>query len=122
MKVHKPQHIYNEIFRQNYYVSFGLSSKELQKSVHKYIGKNWDCDIEKDNCGKFMIYETKKTSIFWIWTKERDITVLAHELMHCVFYTLKNRPLPLTNDSQELYSYMLEWLFKRILKPKERYK
>lgn len=45
----------------------------------------------------------------------KGLSVLAHEIFHIANYTLEEAGINLTSDSDEAYSYLIEFLTKKIL-------
>ena len=45
----------------------------------------------------------------------KGLSVLAHEIFHIANYTLEKAGINLTSDSDEAYSYLIEFLTKKIL-------
>lgn len=45
----------------------------------------------------------------------KGLPVLAHEIFHIANYTLEKAGINLTSDSDEAYSYLIEFLTKKIL-------
>ena len=115
MKHHIPLHIYDEVFGRNFYVSYGVAAEELQRSVKINIGKEWEAVINKGDNGKCMFFESPKCNIIWIWTKKRDVTILAHECLHASFYAFGERTIKLDDNSQELFAYYISMLMRKTL-------
>ena len=49
------------------------------------------------------------------FNKKCTIPLLAHELLHVVIYILSRAGISLSNDSDEAYTYLLEFLMKKAL-------
>jgi hypothetical protein len=113
----KPLHIYDELFRNNYYISYGVSVANVQKAIKKYIGKEWEVDITDIQQGKCMYFDLKKkgASVIWIWTLKRCPWVLAHECLHACYYAFGMDRVGFDNNSQELYAYSIEMLMRKTL-------
>lgn len=52
-------------------------------------------------------------AVFWI-NPDADAPVVAHEALHAVCWFMKEKGMPLGDDSQEAYTYYLEWLLREI--------
>lgn len=51
-----------------------------------------------------------------IWSKpENELGTLVHEITHAVHHALKARSVPLSEDTEEVYAYMMESVFRGIL-------
>jgi hypothetical protein len=115
----KPMHIYDELFRKNFYISYGVPAADLQKAVKTYIGNEWEADIkinEQSKCMLFDLNKTKGAEVIWLWTKERKPWILCHEIIHACFYCFGEDRVRLDENSQELYAYYAEMLMRKILK------
>jgi len=118
-KKHTPKHLYCQIFRENFYISYGISVKKFEDSIKRIIGNGYTADIDKHNLGKFIVFETKKTRIIWIWTKEKDIGAISHECLHAIRYCLQRKGIDLNAETEEIYCYMLEWMMDNIVKKRK---
>lgn len=49
-----------------------------------------------------------------VWMRRDDKGVLVHELMHVAWHILSSKGVPLTDDTQEAYCYLIEHLFERL--------
>ena len=45
----------------------------------------------------------------------KGLSILAHEIFHIANFTLEKAGINLTSDSDEAYSYLIEFLTKKIL-------
>lgn len=43
------------------------------------------------------------------------VSILAHEINHVVCYLLKNRRIPLNEDTEEVYAYLTEYITREAL-------
>lgn len=114
-KKYVPQHIYCETFLENYYVSYGTPLDIYLDSVNKIVGHR--PSTENFESGNFSVYRDKDgIQVNWIWTKDKDIPDLVHEVFHAVHFVMMKKGLKLSDDSEEAYAYQLEFLMKKILK------
>lgn len=115
-RVKKPIFIYNETFRTNIYVSYGIPAEEYRRSVKKYMGVELDT-IPEGVYGKMNVFEENKTGngIIWIWTKDKDVSHLAHEAMHVVINDLTERGIKVSNESDEIFCYYLQMIIRKVL-------
>lgn len=111
---HKIIHIYDETFKQNYYILYGAPLKEYIKNVKKYTNFIIE-DKENYHTGKCEVYLVKGVRIIFVWTMKRKIPILAHELSHAVYFTLRDRQIKISDDSEEVYAYLLERLLREVL-------
>lgn len=58
---------------------------------------------------------------FWFWASEpegqgdSDMGWLAHECLHIVAEILRNVGVKFSGDSEEVYSYLIEWIMKELV-------
>lgn len=115
VKKHTPLHIYDETYMTNYYVSFGVEEELFKKAFKRVIGRDLsEFGFKELNAGKCLLCENEQGTIIWIWTKERTISTLTHEVLHAVIFTLVNR-MKLTEETDEAYCYQTQMLMRRIL-------
>ena len=51
-----------------------------------------------------------------IWLHEEAWAgVVAHEVFHAVYCLLTSRQIPLTDETEEVYAYAINWLFNQIV-------
>ncbi len=52
-----------------------------------------------------------------IWGKPHaTVGTLVHEITHAAHHLLKQRSVPLSEDTEEVYAYMIEFLFNNLTK------
>lgn len=61
-----------------------------------------------------------KPGNFFIWlyyplTDPYSLSCLAHEIFHATFRAMQYINTPLSDDTEEIYAYMVDWLTKEIL-------
>lgn len=78
--------------------------------------------IEQGNCGYgsktnalFVFFECASVGVFRFGEKPA-LSVLAHEIFHCVHAIMKRIGQRLTDDSEESYAYLTEYIFSEIIK------
>lgn len=108
-------HIYDFIYRQNYYYIDVKTHKEYWDICKRQL----NCDVgskETKTDGGFNVFKQgkDKTEVCFIWAKEkRDI---VHECFHAIDYTLRHRGIPLNDDTTEAFAYALGFLVDEIFK------
>jgi hypothetical protein len=115
MKITKPKHIYDTIYGTNFYVSRNVPYSYFYQQVNKY----WGNYKEEELLAHGRVIKNDKNTI-WIWTKSNDIGILVHECFHAVCYAFNDKGLYLCEDSEEAFTYYLQWLIDRILGKKEK--
>lgn len=101
-----------------------VSYKETFEKAYKYAKKK-GLELSFDEFKDY--YET--SAGFVIWCDEQNVMIvlcsdssiesaqagiITHECFHAVSAILRKRGIKLTEESEEVYAYYLEWLFKRI--------
>ena len=109
----KCKHIYDEVFQTNYYVYYGVKPSEYKDEVIRITGSEAD-DLNLID-GKMNVYENEGIPIVFIWTRKKSVSCLAHECMHAVHYTLNDKWLELSDKTDELYAYYMQYLMREIL-------
>ncbi len=109
-----------EIYSRDVMVHFG-SRKKLRKELAKYIPKNESDNIS--NCfanvslGKTAILSGGQIILFMPQPPKSatDYAVLQHEIFHVAFFVLEKAGIVLNDTCDEAYSYLIQFLTKRIL-------
>jgi hypothetical protein len=98
-------------------VSFGESKIDLKKSVEKYLpdAVNEIDEIPLKNAHTLLL----STNQLIIWLRvipesSEDFSVLQHEIFHAVEMLLKRIGVKLSDDSAEVYAYLIQYLTKGI--------
>lgn len=117
----KPIFIYDEIFLENIWVSFGVSAEDYVKAVKKYLPKGTkpEPDIEhlKKMSGSFTCFEKPDgDGLGWIWVKGKDHAALTHEVFHAAYTLLDAKGIQLCGASEELFAYYISMIIDKTLK------
>jgi hypothetical protein len=68
------------------------------------------------NAATYEVYERengRQVGVIWLCeTGGRDL--LVHEVFHVAHFVLDQKGLSLTNDSEEAYAYLIQWMFEKI--------
>ena len=112
--VGKVLHIYDWTYRQNYYYILAKTHKEYWDIVKKEL----NCDVgskKEDTGGGFNVFEhgKDKTEVCYIWAVNKRN--LVHECFHAISYVLRNRGIPLNDDTEEAFAYAIGFLVDEIL-------
>jgi len=107
-------HIYDHIYKQNYYYFNCKTFKDYQRLLK--IKFKIDKPNKDDTDGNFNVYRQSGVDVYFLWTKGRRPEIVAHEVFHAVSYGLRMKGLPLTDDTEEAYAYLMQFLIKEILK------
>ena len=113
-------HIYDPIYRENIWVLISPDKKDYFKVYKQHFGKDAP-DIDYDHIqARYSVGEKEqdkeKFQIHLIWLKKFTIHHLVHELLHCVGYILRQKETYLSEHTDEVYAYYMEFLVKEILK------
>lgn len=58
-----------------------------------------------------------------IWLKESNESIFVHELVHASHHLLQDKATPLSDDTEEVYAYLLEYLYSQLkIMPHEKVK
>lgn len=108
----KPLHIYCKTFQQNYYIFYGVSKKELQKSLYKIFDIKENTEEYLD--GRCFILEKKNNSIICIWTEKKRLPTLVHELVHAAIFMCQLRNIKIDAED-EIVPYTVNMLLKEVI-------
>lgn len=109
------------IYHHTLQVLFG-DSQELKDTLIKEY-KLDECEVcsMTDNISRYSgsMWYVEKTGDFYLWCENvpntiSDYGTLVHELQHFVFIFLGNKGLNHTEDSDEAYSYLMEYMYVEI--------
>lgn len=105
-------HIFDPIYRQNYY----YFNCKTEKNYQKLLKMKFKIDRElKDKDGGCEVYKQTGIDVCFIWSKGKDISVIAHEVFHAVHYVLERKGIKLSDETDESYAYLIQFLMKEIL-------
>lgn len=105
-------HIYDPIFRQNIYYILSTTQDDLVKVMKERLGIDAK---KKDGCeGRFLTAEKSGCLVGVIWTSNRNPWIITHEVTHATCWTLESKGVPLTFETEEVYAYMNQFLFREI--------
>jgi hypothetical protein len=108
-------HIYDFTYRQNYYFIPAKTHKEYREICLKEL-KNKIEPKDKEVGGGFNVfaYGKDKTEVCYIWANNKRNII--HECFHAISYNLRNRGIPLNDDTDEVFAYAIGFLVDEILK------
>lgn len=109
---HVPKHIFDEIFLNNYWISYGVPFKDI---VAAWQREGITVGLERETDGRCLEFDSKKGKhVIWIWTRRRNLSHLAHECLHAAIWTLDNK-MKLAPDNEEAYCYLMEMLMRKAI-------
>lgn len=50
-----------------------------------------------------------------VWLKKMDKPTLLHECVHAANFLLMDRGIPHTEDTEEIYAYLITWLYNKAI-------
>ena len=98
--------IKDPIFGGNFWFCIG-SKDEFADFVYKKDGYEVNRDVEVD--GKMVKIIGGRQ---FIWIQNKDISVLIHEIVHMVNNNMDRVAIPLSVDTDEVYAFYTQFLFK----------
>jgi hypothetical protein len=69
-------------------------------------------NIEPENYALGYTFKVLPDALIWL-PKEERLGVSVHEIGHSIFHIFKQVEIPITDDTEELFCYMLEYLFEQ---------
>ena len=113
IKKTKIQHIYDPIFKQNYYFIDCKNHDEFLKICSDEI--KVDLENEKtlvDGECYELIINGIPVQVFW--ANKRRIEIVVHGCFHAIYTCLSTRGIVLSNSSEEIFAYLLQFLIEEI--------
>ncbi len=108
----KIKHIFDPIFRQNYYYFNDKTHESYRKRVLKRFGV--ELPERSGTSGRFNAIETEGQDIGCIWARDGDMQHIVHECLHAVYFFMEARAI----NNEEVYCYALQFLVKEIIRNK----
>lgn len=105
-------HIYDFTYRQNYYYIPARSHKEYQSICLKELKCKIEDKTETKSGGFNVLVHKTKTDVCYIWAVDKKDIV--HECFHAISYVLRNRGIPLNDDTEEAFAYAIGFLTEQI--------
>jgi hypothetical protein len=105
-------HVYDPIFRQNYYVVICKKEKEFRQIIKKQAGM--DIPAKDYSDGRFIVMERKGIQIGIIWSSDKKYN-LIHECLHATAWCLTHKGMELKFESEETFCYYQAFLLMTIL-------
>lgn len=68
--------------------------------------------IEPGNYAVGYTFKVLPDALIWL-PEETNLGVSIHEIGHSIFHIFKQVEIPITDDTEELFCYMLEYLFEQ---------
>ena len=101
------------IFKTDYLVQIGGDVNSAIKEFAKRLGVDpWTVHSDERLQGHFSAYRGVRSGCLWF--KHINPGIVAHECSHAVTFLFDNIKCTLNENSEELYSYYLEWLVTEV--------
>src|SRR3990167_8733277 len=103
-------HIHDPIFRKNFYYILAADQKELLRVMKDRLNITG-----KEKSGAEGLFSTAEKSghmVVIIWTSNRNPWIIAHEVCHAVYWELDASGIQLTLETEEVYAYLTQFLFR----------
>lgn len=116
-KIPKNFKLSNDIYHVDIYVFAGHTYEQAQKLWYKRIKHQGP--VNKDDGRKaasVFVYEYNRKPMVWFRDVKPSAATMAHEGLHLVHYILSTLGLNLTDESEEAYTYLLEWFIRQLEK------
>lgn len=75
---------------------------------------NVDIDEKKSTDGGFFVFECMENKICVLWAKNGEQDLIVHEIMHAVSFVLREKGISLSDETDEIFAYLMQFLFKEI--------
>jgi len=109
----KFNHIWEDLYKVNVWWFRGPRKQyiDLVREEFKLVSS----DVSDNVKGRVEHFAADDQPLPIIWLRKKDVAVLAHEVFHVVHWILKYKGIYLSDDSQEAYAYLLEYLMSKIM-------
>ncbi len=107
------KHMYIELYKHNIYYALCSGNRYINRVKDEFgtIVLNIEHSV-----GRFRVYYKDNDPIGVIWVRDKkDICSIAHECFHAACWILADRGISLTDESEEAYAYLQQFLLKKIL-------
>lgn len=105
----KPHIIYSGQWKKEFWLCYWWTAQEFEEYLLKIKDPDPKVPIS-------VSWQTVKTESWWIliWVNKLDaktmLLVLNHEILHAVFYTMRDKWVDYCFESEETFTYTNEWL------------
>jgi len=122
--------IYIPIYGQDVIISYNCSSDEFIKHWKKKVSKNeidnflefrdFVDDFKKGTSNAKFAYKEGSHILIILLRPIKDKlyfqSIVLHEVCHLVFYLLDKRGLPFTLETDESYTYLIQYVYREIMR------
>jgi len=108
----KFRHVYIDIYMENIWLI--VCSRDY---FNRKIQTEFECDartISKEAAGSFGVYALNGKEVGVIWLE--DWGSFVHEVFHATCWVLWGKGIPLVEESEEAYAYLINYLCKEFAK------
>lgn len=108
----KLRHLYIELYGINIY--YICCNRAVYKKRIRLEFKQDAPEESSDAAGSFQVYARSNQPIGVIWlAPTAKIEHLIHECLHCVHFFLDHKGLVLSDNSEEAYAYLIQYIFNK---------
>lgn len=113
------KHIVDPVFRMNIFYINDKDVKGYREQYKKLNGVETDATDILGGRFEGLWNDEQAIERAILWVPEDQLDVLIHEIDHCVFWILNTRrDVPHTDDTDEVYSYLSQYILKECLSKK----
>ena len=106
--------IYNETFKSEIFFFWNCEKEEVIEMIMLEHGIDIS-DKLIGNDGGSLSFHFEDGDMSILWTRENNVSILAHECIHVVTSLLKFRQIKTTYENQEIICYLVEWLLNKTI-------
>ena len=114
--------ITDPIYHRRVWVAFEKDYDEVCKLIpDEFPVKKVRKDLSGTSPIGARVVSYKKSMMFFIWFPFNEVTnaihysLIAHEIFHVVWFTMREVGMPLSDDSNEAYAYYTQFLMQSII-------
>ncbi len=127
---YRTKHVYLELLDADFlfvecsetYIKEAVQSIIAGSRLTEFLNKLEEFPIKTTTKGKTVFMDGGGSVI---WLRKASNQVLLHESVHAAHHLLQDRGMPLSDSNDELYAYLISWLYEKISEvkaPKKRAK
>lgn len=103
------------IFQIDYLIQRGGSRQSAVNEFAKRIGvETWAVEENPHVMGTYYSYEPLPSGLIWLSGDGAGFGTLSHECLHAIHYAMKTKRITLSDETEELFCYYLQWMVNEI--------
>lgn len=109
-------HVWDAMFTTNYYYVIAPSFAKYLEIVKRRFNVNLPNKEHEPEGNTTSCFREGSGYLTFIWTRDHSVDTIAHECFHAISGDFEQKGVKLSNESNELYAYAIQFLIREILK------